>query len=66
MWHRLGLWGFGGGVQGPKKGRTEEGGCSPELPILHLDPELLPFIRVHIVPLRGAVDRKVMPGAGGH
>lgn len=25
MWHRLGVWGWGAGVQGPERGQTGEG-----------------------------------------
>lgn len=35
----------------PREGPDWGGGGSPELPILHLDSELFPFIRVHVVPL---------------
>ena len=50
---------LGAGAPGPKRDQTKEGGGrSPELSILHLDPELLPLVRVHVVPLRGAGGEK--------
>lgn len=49
---------LGAGAPGPERDQTKGGGRSPELSILHLDPELLPLVRVHVVPLRGAGGEK--------
>lgn len=53
MW---GSWSSGAGAQTPE-GPDRAGGRSPELSILHFHPELLPLVRVHAVPLRGAGGR---------